>query len=304
MNWPILAMALALVLPSADDPIDWRAGFESGGAAVSVRVTQRQRRPASVAKPSGTSGSRGNAATAAASGPVVRYERRTAVVCPLSGIGGADESCAYAEDYCARFSTGGGPLTQVWQREVTQPAQPGAWLSQGTTCFPTGGVGATAGGAAQPGVTAEMIRAAWARLPFAKAGVVMQPPGGETLVQLPTYYRVDWPGTGVTPGQVSVVPLVGQQVRIRPTLVSFRYDFGDGSAPLVTTSPGGSFPNGDVRHTYKRAVRVLVRIDVVYGGEFSLNGGPWTRINDQLTITGSPTPLEVRTAENRLIPNS
>ncbi len=47
-----------------------------------------------------------------------------------------------------------------------------------------------------------------------------------------------------------------------------------------------------------------MRIDVVYGGEFSLNGGPWTRINDQLTITGSPTPLEVRTAENRLIPNS
>ena len=131
----------------------------------------------------------------------------------------------------------------------------------------------------------------------------MQPPGGETLVQLPTYYRVDWPGTGATPGQVSVVTLVGQQVRIRPTLVSFRYDFGDGQAPLVTTSPGGSYPDGDVRHTYQRAGRVLVRIDVVYGGEFSLNGGPWTRISDQLTITGSPNPLEVRTAENRLIPN-
>ena len=65
-------------------------------------------------------------------------------------------------------------------------------------------------------------------------------------------------------------------------------------------SLGGPYPNGDVRHTYGAPADVQVRIDVTYGGQFSVGGGEWIDIPDVVTIQG--TPFALRVAEARAQP--
>ncbi len=169
----------------------------------------------------------------------------------------------------------------------------------GTTCFPERDARAV-GVAPRPRVTLAMIRAAWRDTPFAKPMAVIQPPGNRTLVNIPTYFQASWPVMGYAPQEVNTVTLLGQRVRIRPTLEHFTYSYGDGQT-LRTTSAGGGYPDGDVQHTYvKKGIRT-VRIDATYGGEFSLDGGEWTPIAGTVTIQGPTQQLTVLTAKNRLL---
>ncbi len=94
--------------------------------------------------------------------------------------------------------------------------------------------------------------------------------------------------------------LLGQRVRIRPTLEHFTYLYGDGQT-LRTTSAGGGYPDGDVTHTYVKKGTRTVRIDATYGGEFSLDGSEWTPIAGTVTIPGPTQQLAVLTAKNRLL---
>jgi hypothetical protein len=90
-------------------------------------------------------------------------------------------------------------------------------------------------------------------------------------------------------------------VRIRPALVSFTYHFGDGATAGPTASPGGPYPDGDIQHTYARPGRYTTRVDVTYGGHFSVDGGAWIPITETLAIAGPALTLQVATAVNRLI---
>ncbi len=107
-----------------------------------------------------------------------------------------------------------------------------------------------------------------------------------TLVTLPVYFSVSWPTAGYQPQEVDAVNLLGYDVRIRPTLEHFTYVFGDGTTFGPTTSTGGRYPDGDITRTYAKAGTYSTHVDITYGGEFSVNGGAWTRIPDTVAVPG------------------
>ena len=169
-----------------------------------------------------------------------------------------------------------------------------AWLPIGTTCFPELVPG-------EPVLGMGLILAAFHNTPWAKPVVHTQPEGNVTLVTLPTFFEVTWRTAGFRPGQIDPVTLMGKRVQIRPTSNGFTYVFGDGSSPLQTDSPGGIYPDGDITHAYVKAGVYRIQIDITYGGEFSVEGGEWIAIPDQITVAGAPQTLTVKTANARLV---
>ncbi len=150
------------------------------------------------------------------------------------------------------------------------------------------------------------IKDAFHHTDFSRPRLSLQPRGNLTLVTLPAYYEVRWPVTGFEPGEIDTIDrarMLGNAVRIRPTLVSYRYDFGDGTGRGPTTSPGGVYPTGDVTHAYDNAGIYRTRVDIVYSADFSINGSGWIPIRDTVTIAGAPQNLTVTTAVNRLYNN-
>jgi len=145
-----------------------------------------------------------------------------------------------------------------------------------------------------------MVQRAFREVDFARPSVAMQPVGNQTLVNLETFYRVGWPQSGVAPQEIATVMLLGRSVRIRPSVRSFTYSFGDGSGLGPTSDAGGVYPAGGVRHTYSSAGSVPVVVRAVYTGDFSVDGGAWEPVDESVTIAGPPTALRVREATNRL----
>ncbi|MGB3185108.1 MAG: hypothetical protein WBG36_04465 [Ornithinimicrobium sp.] len=137
--------------------------------------------------------------------------------------------------------------------------------------------------------------------PFALPQTSMEPPGGRTLVNLPTFYELQWPESGVEPQEIDTTTLIGHEVRIRPTFVDATYDFGDGEGVGPVESMGGTWPDGDIQHTYVSKSTVNPSISVTYGGEYSVDGAEWRAIPGTITIDGPPQPLEVLTSRNRLV---
>ena len=147
------------------------------------------------------------------------------------------------------------------------------------------------------------VLAAFHDTDFAKPSVQIQPKGNVTLVTLPTYFELTWPSAGFAPGEVDAVDparMLGFRVEIRPQFKSVVYVYGDGSTSGATTSRGGPYPSGDIRHAYDEAGTFPVRADVTYTGQFRVAGGQWIDIPGQVTIQGQPEDLQVRTAKARL----
>ena len=190
---------------------------------------------------------------------------------------------------------GRGPLVRLYRRELdANNAATSGWQLLGTTCLASLVPGKPVLGMAQ-------ILAAFHNTPWAKPTVHIQPEGNVTLVTLPTYFEVKWPTTGFQPGEIDPTTLLGNQVRIRPTVQGYTYVFGDETSFGPTPSPGGTYPDGDITHAYPKAGTYNSHIDITYGGEFSLAGGPWIPIPDTVTVAGSPQPLTVKTAHARLV---
>ena len=192
---------------------------------------------------------------------------------------------------------GPGPLTRVLRRKLDPGtgAPAGPYEVVGLTCFPDG----IPQGKKTLGL-AQIIRA-FNETKFAKPQTRLQPKGNVTLVTLPVFFEVAWPAAGYQPQEVDAVTLLGYAVRIRPTLEHFSYVFGDGTTFGPTESTGGPYPDGDITRTYDRPGSYRTHVDITYGGEFSVNGGAWTRIPDTVTVAGPPTTLTVRTAKARLV---
>lgn len=230
----------------------------------------------------------------------VAYEYRSRVACSANDINGpsVDEVyCVRAVTACAGNppSQGRGPLTVVYRREVDAAGRSvSGWAPVGRTCFPELAPGSTVLGLGS-------IISAFNRTVFARPGLHLQPEGDVTLVRLPVFYEVRWPAAGFQPLEVDAFTLLGYRVKIRPTLDHYTYLFGDGNGVGPTRNPGGPWPEGLVRHPYERPGSFVARVDVTYGGEFSVNGSAWAPIPATATVTGTPQPLVVKTAKNVLI---
>lgn len=145
------------------------------------------------------------------------------------------------------------------------------------------------------------LKAAFLRTPWSKPQISSQPVGNTTLVNLRTFYKVNWAPQGFQPGEVDRAVLRGIPVQIRPKLVGFTYVFGDGSTAGPTTSTGGVYPDGDITHTYRGKGEYPVRVNTTFGADFSLDGSTWDDIPSTVTVPGPSTTITVREAKGVLV---
>ena len=236
--------------------------------------------------------------------PTSWYEYVAVIDCipPNSPDDPRREICTWAVTFCEeRVPESFGPRSIIYRRIANIDGTTDAWEVLSPTCF-TDSVPPRSGEPAQ-GLTEAMILEQFHRTEFALPQIVIQPPDGQTLVNLPVYFQLSWPAAGFEPGEIDTTTIVGHQVRIRPTLVGVTYVTGDGASIGPTTSLGGPYPSGDITHDYTRAAQVTPHISVEYGGEVSVDGGAWSLIPGSATVEGPASPLQVLTSKNRLYSN-
>jgi hypothetical protein len=212
-----------------------------------------------------------------------------------------DAACFYAISLCSARGMGSGLFTWIWSRRIDSSGTPTRWIRVGQSCpQPRAAVAERVPLPPVPLLTLGMVQRAFRQLQFAPPVAAIQPVGGQTLVNLETFYRVTWPTAGVAPREIATVTLLGRQVRIRPAVLSYTYAFGDGATAGPTSDAGGVYPTGRIRHTYVTSGSVGVRIRATYTGDFSVDGGAWEPVDDTVVISGPSTALRVREARNQL----
>ncbi len=163
------------------------------------------------------------------------------------------------------------------------------WVAIGDACLTPGDLGSLGA------ITPELVLTEFRRLTWPKADLIVQPVGGETLVNFPTNFYTD--NTEPTTQQVT---LLGTQITIEATPASYAWHFDDGKT-TQTEIPGRAYPNLDITHEYVDAhVIEHPRVDVTYTGRYRIGGGAWTEIPGTLTVTGDPVQLSIIEATPRL----
>ena len=141
-----------------------------------------------------------------------------------------------------------------------------------------------------------LVLKAFENLDWPSSDLVVQPPGGKTLVNLDTNFYTD--NTDVTDIPVS---LVESNVVVSARPIAYRWHFGDGTTE-TTTSPGAPYPDLDVAHVYERTGKTAVSVDTQYGdASFTVNGGPPEQIPSTIWVAGAGQDLQVVEALPQLV---
>lgn len=142
---------------------------------------------------------------------------------------------------------------------------------------------------------AQLIIREFKRIAWPASELVVQPTGGQTLVNFETNFY--------TPDDESIdrsVTLAGQSIVIRAVPVSYTYYFGDDTS-TTSASPGSPHPDLEITHQYERTGDVVVRVDTTYAGEYRIGEGEWTAIGETLTVAGDEQALEILEALPQLV---
>ncbi len=176
-------------------------------------------------------------AVAADPAQAIRFEYQYRVACSGDGTNpGRTALCAESLLGCPGEP---GPLTLVFRREVRgtgEVVRP--YYLIGSTCFPGTRLG-------RPLLTLAHIREALATVPWATLNTGMQPPNNLTLVTVPVFYQAQWATEGISPGEVVAIDparMLGYRVELRPVLVGYTYQFGDGTSFGPTPTPAAPTP--------------------------------------------------------------
>jgi hypothetical protein len=126
-------------------------------------------------------------------------------------------------------------------------------------------------------------------------GVIQTDPRVATLVNLETYF---WCGDGARTCDLigegeRTVTLLGQPVRIRPRILSYGWDFGDGATQEITA--------GKATHTYAHATTAAVTLTLTWTADYAVGTGAFQDIGDTTTTTSPTRALPVREAESVII---
>jgi hypothetical protein len=164
-------------------------------------------------------------------------------------------------------------------------------VRQGIACLTAG----EAGDIEAPAIR-ELVIAKFRELDWDPSAVVVQPPGGKTLVNLETNFYTSNSGE-----QSIVVRLMGRRVNVSARPVAYEWHFGDGTS-TTTTSPGAPYPDLDVFHAYEQVDNVAVSVDTRYGdASFTVNGGPSESIPSTLWVIGESQDLQIVEALPQLV---
>ncbi len=261
-----------------------------GGNQAGISIGMTRQELLSLPKYPGDSGGVGNAQ------PTVWYEYGMTTGCTGDppGSATADVMCMHAVTAC-QARNAQGPLMIVWRRQQGPDATDTTWYNLGDTCvtdvIPSG----------PPRPTIYDIQREFSLTPWSRPTLAMQPPNGQTLIGMPTFYRVVFPAAGYSPGEIHAVTLLGYRFEIRPVLVGYTYHFGDGASFGPTTSAGGVYPDGDIQHAYTTTGTKTPTVTVRYTGEFRIGTGVWAPIPGAVNVTGPAGSITVREARAVLV---
>ena len=142
---------------------------------------------------------------------------------------------------------------------------------------------------------AKLIIREFKRIAWPGSDLVVQPPGGKTLVNFETnFYTLDEQPIS------QEVTVANQQVVIRVVPTTYTFIFGDGTS-TSSASPGRPHPNLDVTHPYAQTGTVAVSLDTTYTGEYRIGGGAWVAIPETLTVPGAAQNLSIVEAVPQLV---
>ncbi|MDC7120205.1 hypothetical protein OMK64_01490 [Cellulomonas fimi] len=283
----VAAVLLIVVTPEVARAGDWGAQAEDDAYVVNAFEAEAELRRSRSADPAIT---------------LVRYTR--APMCNVGTGGGVemgDDDEAFGDGdtdgdgliACGASNTtvpvpvcvDGPPLLPLWRQERADAAQP--WPELWTLAF-----GYSCPEDAVPTMTAADFR----RLPLAAPVLRLQPDRGWVLVNKETIVMTD-------PAEQTLrTDLLGYGVDVVATPASYRYDFGDGSADLVTTSPGHAWPDHDTFHFYERLGTVQVTLTTTWQGRYRVDGTTvWRDVNGTATTATTSAPFTVEERRSRLV---
>jgi hypothetical protein len=129
-------------------------------------------------------------------------------------------------------------------------------------------------------------------LPLARLGFQ---PGVGAVVNVPVIF---WSGVA-TPAQFALA-LLGESVDVA-MIAHFRWSWGDGSSPAMTSSPGAPFPDRSLTHTFLRPGRYQVSMLTTWSGSARLGqtsiaivGAPIESLSQLEVVVGqAPTSLKI-----------
>ena len=134
-----------------------------------------------------------------------------------------------------------------------------------------------------------------------EAVITVQPPDGETLVNLPTIFS--------TQAQTYTAPpltVLEQTVVFTLTPEQFVWHHGDGTSQTTTTA-GRRYQDGDdptalIHHLYtKTADDLAVKVDITWSATWTLNGEPQGPVDATVTKQGAAQTLDVLEAKPTLV---
>lgn len=142
----------------------------------------------------------------------------------------------------------------------------------------------------------ELIEYATAAVRAQGSGLTVQPKS-DVLAAIPTIVYAQ------AASQVLETQIFGRPISVSLRATSFRYDFGDGSAPLITNDPGRPFPDHCLSHTYERPQdQVVITLTTTWSGTItSPFTGETATINGVVTTVESSDPFNVREASIALV---
>jgi len=114
-----------------------------------------------------------------------------------------------------------------------------------------------------------------------RAHVAFQPKS-TALTSLPTVFRAGQAQTVRRSEMIAGIPVQFEAI------ARWRWSWGDGSAPLATSRPGGRWPDTSVTHTYRKPGTFHVVLNTTWSATYTVNGrGP-------LPVTGGSVVVETR----------
>ena len=134
------------------------------------------------------------------------------------------------------------------------------------------------------------------RLPLTPQTITVQPDRPDVFVNMPTIVYTD-PAV-----QAFATTLAGFPIEVEATPTTYTWDFGDGSAPIETTSPGHPYPDHDVAYPYPREGTFTITLTTTYSGRYRLAGSTtWLPVVGTAATTSTAGPLTPEEHETHLV---